>query len=94
MSWRGKQVACLTFSSLPPSLPPSPSPPSLPSISHSVGVGREGRPVRRGKNIVLEWLRDVYQRIFWFGLDGLEDDDGDYYLDEIDWLGTGTLCVC
>jgi len=59
-----------------------------------VGVGREGRPVRRGKNIVLEWLRDVYQRIFWFGLDGLEDDDGDYYLDEIDWLGTGTLCVC
>jgi hypothetical protein len=50
--------------------------------------------VRRGKNIVLEWLRDVYQRIFWFGLDGLEDDDDDYYLDEIDWLGTGTLRVC
>ncbi|EKU21885.1 hypothetical protein NGA_0194900 [Nannochloropsis gaditana CCMP526] len=56
-------------------------------VARIVGVGREGRPVRRNKNVFLEWLRDVYQRIFWFGLEGLDDDDDDYYLDEIDWLG-------
>jgi len=64
-----------------------PQTPPCPTLFHSVGVGREGRPVRRNKNVFLEWLRDVYQRIFWFGLEGLDDDDDDYYLDEIDWLG-------
>jgi len=28
----------------------------------------------------LEWLRGVYHKIFWFGLEGFADDDDDYYL--------------